>query len=122
MLIYLKEEHKKKILLQASRDVRLEVSTEKTKCMVVSRHQNVGQNDNLLTANNFFENVVKMKCLRTTVTNENFIHKEIESRLVSGSASCCYCVQSPWSSRFLSKSLKTKIHKNRNFTRCFVWV
>jgi hypothetical protein len=35
------------------------------------------QNHSLLTANKSFENVVKFKYLRTTATNKNYIHKEI---------------------------------------------
>jgi len=37
-------------LLQASMEVGLEVNTEKTEYMVMSRHQNVGQNHDLLIA------------------------------------------------------------------------
>jgi hypothetical protein len=47
--------------------------------MVVSHHQNVGQNDSLLTANKYFENVAKFKYLRT-VTNHNCFHEEILSQ------------------------------------------
>jgi hypothetical protein len=44
-------------LLEASREVGLDVNTEKTKYMVVSHHQN-GQNHNVLTNNNeSFKNV-----------------------------------------------------------------
>jgi hypothetical protein len=32
------------ILTEASKEVGLEVNTEKTKCMLLSRHQNAGQN------------------------------------------------------------------------------
>jgi hypothetical protein len=42
--------------LQAGREGGPEVNTEKTKYMVVSRHQNVRHNHNLLTANKSFEN------------------------------------------------------------------
>jgi hypothetical protein len=37
-------------LLEASKEAGLEVNAEKTKYMVVSRHQNVRQNHNLLIA------------------------------------------------------------------------
>jgi len=53
-----------------------EVNTGNTKYMVVSCQQNVGQNRKLLIANKSFEIVTECKYLRTTVTNQNFIHKE----------------------------------------------
>jgi hypothetical protein len=37
----------------------LEVSTEKTKCMLMFCHQNAGQNHSIMTANRAFENVAK---------------------------------------------------------------
>jgi hypothetical protein len=43
-------------LLEASREVGLEVNTEKTKYMAVSRQQNAGQNHNSLTGNKPCEN------------------------------------------------------------------
>jgi len=46
-------------LLEASREVDLEVNTEKTEYIVVSRHQNVGQNHILLTDDKSFENMAK---------------------------------------------------------------
>jgi hypothetical protein len=48
-------------LLEASRDVGLEIKAEKTKYMIMSRYQNSGQNQNIRIANESFENVAKFK-------------------------------------------------------------
>jgi hypothetical protein len=87
-------------LLEASRDIGLEINAEKTKYMIVSRHQNSGQNQNIRIANESFENVAKFKYLGTTLTNQNDIHDEINSRLNSGNA-CYYSVQNLFSSRLV---------------------
>jgi len=50
------------------------VNAEKTKYMVVSHHQNAGQNHNLLVANKSFENIARLKCLGTRVAYKNYIH------------------------------------------------
>jgi hypothetical protein len=56
-------------LLEASRDIGLEINAEKTKYMIMSRHQNSGQNQNVRIANESFENVATFKYLGTTLTN-----------------------------------------------------
>jgi hypothetical protein len=48
-------------LLEASRDVGLEMNAETTKYMIMSPHPNSGQNQNIRIANESFENVAKFK-------------------------------------------------------------
>jgi hypothetical protein len=79
-------------LLEASRDIGLERNAEKTKYMIMSRHSNSGQNQNIRIANESFENVAKFKYLGTKLTNQNDIYYEIKSKLNSGNA-CYYSVQ-----------------------------
>jgi hypothetical protein len=79
-------------LLEASRDIGLEINTEKTKYMIMSLHPNSGQNQNIRIANEPFENVAKFKFLGTTLTNQNDIHEGIKSKLNSGNA-CYHSVQ-----------------------------
>jgi hypothetical protein len=44
-------------LLEANSDDCLEVYTQESKYVIVSRHQNTGENHDLLVANKFFETV-----------------------------------------------------------------
>jgi hypothetical protein len=54
-------------LIGTSKEVGLEVNTEKTKYMLLSRHQN----HDIKISNRCFENVAYLRYLGTTVTNEN---------------------------------------------------
>jgi hypothetical protein len=108
-------------LLEASRDIGLEINAEKTKYMIMSRYPNSGQNKNIRIANESFGNVAKFKYLGTTLKNQNDIHDEIKSRLNSGNA-CYHSVQNLLCSRPISKNLKIKIYKTCNFAGCTVWV
>jgi hypothetical protein len=87
-------------LLEASRDSGLEINAEKTKYMIMSRHPNSGQNQNIRIANESFEKVGKFKYLGTTLTNQNDIRDEIKNILDSGNA-CYYSVKNILSSSFI---------------------
>jgi hypothetical protein len=100
----------KETLLEASRDIGLEINVEKTKYMNMSHHPNSGQNQNIRIANESLENVAKFKYLGTTLTNQNDMHDEIKSRLNSGNA-CYYSVRNLLSSRLIPKNLKIKVYK-----------
>jgi hypothetical protein len=75
-------------LIGASKEVGLEINVEKTKYMLLSRHQNAGQNRDMKIANRSFENVSQFKYLGATVTNQNLIQEETKRSLSSGNA--CY--------------------------------
>jgi hypothetical protein len=69
------------VLLEASKVIGLEISAEEKKHMIMSRHPNSEQNQNIRIANESFEKVAKFEYLGTTLTNQNDIHDEIKSRL-----------------------------------------
>jgi hypothetical protein len=47
--------NKTETLIHASKEVGLEVNAEKTKCMLLSRHQNSGQNHDMQIADMFWK-------------------------------------------------------------------
>jgi hypothetical protein len=78
--------------------------------MVMSRDQNAGQNGYIQIGNESLETVEQFKYLGTTLTNQNSIHEEINSRLKSDNA-CYHSVHNRLSSSLLSKSENIKIYK-----------
>jgi hypothetical protein len=64
-------------VLDASKEIGLEVNSEKTKYMFMSRHQTAGQSNDIRVANKSFEKVAKFKYLGSTLMDQNCIHKEI---------------------------------------------
>jgi hypothetical protein len=97
------------VLLDAGKEVGLEVNSEKTKYMLMSRKK-AGQNHCIKMANRSFKGVAKFKYLGTTLTDQNCMQEEIKSRLNSGNA-CYRSVQCLLSSRLLSRNVKVKIYK-----------
>jgi hypothetical protein len=80
-------------LLDASKEVGLEANPQKTKYMLMSHSQKVGQKRSIKLANRSFEDVAKSKYLGTTLADRNSTHEEINSRLNLGDA-CYHLVQS----------------------------
>jgi len=78
--------------------------------MVTSRDQTAGRSHSMKIDNSSFESVEQFKCLGTTLTYQNSIQEEINSRLKSGNA-CYHSVQNLLSSSLLSQNLKIKIYR-----------
>jgi hypothetical protein len=97
-------------LIDARKEIGLEVNTDKTKYMLLFHHQNAGKNLELKIGNRCFENVAQFRYLGMMITNENLIQREIRRRLNSGNA-CYHSVQNLLSSRMLSKNIKIRIYK-----------
>jgi ribosomal protein S2 len=71
-------------LIDASKEVCLEVNTEKTKYMLLPRHQNAEENHDIkIRSNRCFENLALFRYLGTTITNQNLIQENIKRRLNS---------------------------------------
>jgi hypothetical protein len=98
------------VLLDSSKEVGLEANPKKTKYVLMSRSQKIGQTLSTEVGNRSFEDVAKFKYLGTTLTDQNCIHEEMKSRLNSGNA-CNHLVQSLLSSRLLSRNVKVEIYK-----------
>jgi hypothetical protein len=97
-------------LVDAGKEVGLEVNPDKTKYMLMSHSQKMVQKHSIKIANRSLKGVTRFKYLGTTLTDQNYIHEEIKSRLNSGNA-CCHSVHSLLSSPLLTRNLKVKIYK-----------
>jgi hypothetical protein len=89
-------------LIDASKEVDLEMNIEKTKYMLLSCHRSTDQNQDRKIAKGLFENVLQVRCLRMTLRNQNLLQKDIEKRLNSGNG-CYHSVQNILSPHLLSK-------------------
>jgi hypothetical protein len=96
-------------LIDASKEVGLEVNVEKTKYVLVSRDQNAGQNRVIVTMHGS-KLCFQFRYLGTSVRNQNCIQVEIKIGWNSGNA-CYHSVQNLLSSRLLSRNVKIRIYK-----------
>jgi len=99
-------------LVAATREIGLEVSAGKIKCMVMFRDQNAEQNHKVRIEISTFEREEEFKYLETTLTFQNSIREEIKCRLRSGNA-YYHSVQNLLSSSLLSRKLKIKIYRTK---------
>jgi hypothetical protein len=65
-------------LIDASKEIGVELNVEKTKYMLVCCDQNADKSRDVKMGNRSFENASQFKYLGTTVTNQNLIQEEIE--------------------------------------------
>ena len=93
----------------ASKVIGLEENADKTKYMVMSRDQKARRSHSMKVDKSSFERVEEFKYFGTTLTNQNSIQEEINSRLKSLNA-CYHSVQNLLSSSLLSKNLKIEIY------------
>jgi hypothetical protein len=63
-------------LLDSSKEAGLEVNPEKTKCMLMSRTQNIGKNHSIKIANRSFEDVAGFIYLGIGLTDHNRMQEE----------------------------------------------
>jgi len=71
----------KEALVVSSKQTGIEVNAEKTKYMIMSRDKYPGQNHNIKIQNKAFKRVEQFIYLETILTNQNFIHEDIKSRM-----------------------------------------
>ncbi|KAJ4426767.1 hypothetical protein ANN_26566 [Periplaneta americana] len=104
------------ILFEASKTIGLEVNPEKTKCMIMSRDQNIVRNENIKIGDLSFEEVEKFQIFGVTVTNINYAREEIKCKINMGNA-CYYSIEKLLLPSLLLK--KSEEHRRRT-TNCHV--
>ena len=104
-------QNNKESFLVGSKETGLEVNADKTKCMIMSRNQNVGRSHHITFENSSFERVEEFKYMLTSLTYQNSIQEEVKSRLKSGNG-LYHSVQNLLSSSLLSRKLKITIYRS----------
>jgi len=72
------------VLVVASKETGLEVIVDKTKYMVMSQNETVGQSHNIRIDNKSFERVEQLKYFGTTLMYQNSTQEEINCRFKLG--------------------------------------
>ena len=67
------------VLIVASKEIGIEVNTDKPKYMLVSRDQNAGRSHNTKIDNRSFEMVEEFKYVGTTLTNQIIFRKKLRA-------------------------------------------
>ena len=78
-------------LVVASKKIGLEINSDKTKYIVMSRNQNARQSHSIKVDSSSFERVEDFKYLGTTLKNQNSIQEEIKIRLKLGMLAIIRC-------------------------------
>ena len=74
---YILRKEKAETLIVASKEIGLEVNSDKTKYMVMPRERNTGRSHSMKSDNSSFERVEKFKYLETILTNQNSIQEKL---------------------------------------------
>jgi hypothetical protein len=66
-------------LVVATKEIELEVNTDKTKYMVISRDRNAGRGHGVMIDNSSIERVEEFKYLGATLTDQNSIREKLRA-------------------------------------------
>jgi hypothetical protein len=80
------------VLVVVTKQIGLEVNSDKTKYIIMSRDQNAGRSYSMKIDNTSIERVEDFTYLGTKSTNQNSFQEEIKSRFKTGNA-CYHSVQ-----------------------------
>jgi hypothetical protein len=108
-------------LVFANKEIGQEVNAEKIKYMVMPQEKKSGKNHNIKISSKSFEMEEQFIYLATTLTNQNYIHKEIKSGLKSENV-CYHSAQNVLSSGLIPKNIKVKICRNITLPVLYVCV